>query len=111
VTSVVASAEADVERLMDTINETRLRAWRQQPEAFFDADGTLAPSDGRCKRGVDIASNGVWRYHPLVVSLANTAEPLFLANRSGTATGPRTRTPTATSTGRSTDALGAAAAR
>ena len=78
----------DVERLMDTINQTRLRVWKQQPDAFFDeaiidADGTLAPTDGWCKQGVDIAYNGVWGYHPLVVSLANTAEPLFLLNRSG----------------------------
>jgi hypothetical protein len=80
--------EADVIRLMDTFNETRLRAWKEQPEDFFeeafiDADGTLAPSDGWCKQGVDIASDGTWGYHPLVVSLANTAEPLFLVNRSG----------------------------
>jgi hypothetical protein len=80
--------EGDVVRLMDIVNETRLRVWRQQPEAFFeeafiDADGTLAPTDGWCKQGVDIAYNGVWGYHPLIVSLANTAEPLFLLNRSG----------------------------
>jgi hypothetical protein len=80
--------EADVVRLMDILNETRLRAWKEQPadfldEAFIDADGTLAPSGGDCKRGVDIAYDGTWGYHPLVVSLANTAEPLFLVNRSG----------------------------
>jgi hypothetical protein len=78
----------DVEGLMDALNETRLRVWRQQPdtffdEAFIDADGTIAPSDGWCKQGVDLAYNGVWGYHPLVVSLANTGEPLFLVNRSG----------------------------
>jgi Transposase DDE domain group 1 len=81
-------AGPDVERLMDTVNQARLRVWKQQPDSFFDeafidADGTLAPSDGWCKQGVDIAYNGVWGYHPLVVSLANTSEPLFLANRSG----------------------------
>jgi len=80
--------EGDVEQLMDTFNEARLRAWKQQPDAFFeeafiDADGALAPSDGWCKQGVDIAYDGTWGYHPLVVSLANTAEPLYLLNRSG----------------------------
>jgi len=80
--------EGDVERLMDTVNGVRLRAWKEQPEEFFehafiDADGTMAPSDGWCKQGVDISYKGVWGYHPLVVSLANTAEPLFLVNRSG----------------------------
>jgi hypothetical protein len=73
--------EADVEQLMGIFNEARLRVWKQQPDDFFaeaiiDADGTIAPSDGWCKQGVDIAYNGVWGYHPLVVSLANTAEPL-----------------------------------
>jgi hypothetical protein len=80
--------EEDVLRLMETFNEVRLRVWSEQPKEFFaeaviDADGTLAPSDGRCKQGVDIAYNGTWGYHPLVVSLANTAEPLYLVNRSG----------------------------
>jgi hypothetical protein len=50
---------------MGTFNEARLRVWKQQPddffaEAFLDADGTIAPSDGWCKQGVDIAYNGLW---------------------------------------------------
>ena len=80
--------EDDVERLMAIFNETRLRAWKEQPEDFFDeafldADGALAPSDAWCKAGVDIAYDGTWGYHPLIVSLANTSEPLYLVNRSG----------------------------
>jgi len=57
--------EADVGRLMDAFNETRLRAWKEQPADFFehatiDADGTLAPTSGWCKQGVDIAYDGTW---------------------------------------------------
>jgi len=80
--------ETDVELLMEVINEVRLRVWRRQPAAFFreavlDADGTIAPTLGECKQGMDIAYNGQWGYHPLVLSLANTGEVLYLVNRSG----------------------------
>jgi hypothetical protein len=80
--------EDDVESLMDTVNEVRLGVWGQQPETFFeeavlDADGTLAPTSGECKAGMDIAYDGTWGYHPLLISLANTGEPLYLVNRSG----------------------------
>ena len=80
--------EEDIEKLMAVINEARLRVWSDQPDAFFDeavieADGTLAPTTGECKEGMDISYKGTWGYHPLVVSLANTREPLFLVNRSG----------------------------
>jgi hypothetical protein len=79
---------ADVGLLMDAINESRLRVWCQQPPEFFheailEVDGTLVATDAECKQGVDIAYNGTWGYHPLIVSLANTAEPLYLVNRSG----------------------------
>jgi hypothetical protein len=77
-----------IESLIDSINETRLRVWAEQDDAFFDcaildADGTLAETTGQCKQGMDIAYNGVWGYHPLVVSLANTGEVLSIVNRSG----------------------------
>jgi hypothetical protein len=78
----------DVLDLMDTVNRTRKRVWAQQPAPFFDqavidVDGTLVGTAAECKEGVDLAYNGTWGYHPLLVSLANTAEPLFLVNRSG----------------------------
>ena len=82
------SSEADVLTLMNAINESRLRVWAQQPdgfldEAILDADGTIVGTDAECKDEVDISYDGQWGYHPLLISLANTAEPLFLVNRSG----------------------------
>ena len=78
----------DVEILEDAVNESRLRIWRDQPESFFeeaiiDADGTIAPTTGECKQGMDMSYKGEWGYHPLVLSLANTNEVLSLRNRSG----------------------------
>jgi DDE family transposase len=80
--------EPAIEALQAAINATRVQVWRAQPAAFFDeavidADGTLAETTGQCKEGMDIAYTGVWGYHPLVVSLAQTQEPLYLVNRSG----------------------------
>jgi Transposase DDE domain group 1 len=78
---------ARVDALQDAINGVRAGVWREQPAAFFeraviDADGTIAPTDAQCKAGIDISYDGQWGYHPLVVSLANTKEPLYLLNRS-----------------------------
>lgn len=78
-----------VDSLMCAINETRLQVWRAQPASLFaetariDADGTLVPTDGECKEGMDISCSGVWGYHPLLVSFVNTNEPLCIVNRSG----------------------------
>ncbi len=73
---------------MEAANEVQMNVWRQQPEGFFDeavldADGTLASASAECKDGMDMAYDGTWSYHPLLISLANTAEPLYLVNRSG----------------------------
>jgi hypothetical protein len=77
-----------VELLQDVINAVRLKVWGRQDADFFkealiDADGTIAPTTGECKEGMDISYQGVWGYHPLVVSLSNTGEPLYLCNRTG----------------------------
>ena len=78
----------DILRLQEVFNATRLTVWRQQPESFFeeaiiDADGTMVETTGECKQGMDINYKGQWGYHPLVLSLANTNEPLYVVNRSG----------------------------
>jgi Transposase DDE domain group 1 len=77
---------ADIDTLMGVLNRQRVRVWERQPAAFLEhaiieADGTLVGTAGECKQGMDLAYNGVWGYHPLVVSLANTQEPLFIVNR------------------------------
>jgi hypothetical protein len=81
---------ADILDLMEAINEARQRVWREQPEGFLsraviDVDGTMAPTLGECKRGMDISHKGIWGYAPLIVSLANTKEVLYLVNRPGNA--------------------------
>jgi hypothetical protein len=70
--------------LQEAFNRARLNVWDSQPDAFFevpaviDADASIVPTDAETKQGMDIAYNGVWGYSALLVSLANTKEPLFL---------------------------------
>ena len=84
-------AEADVIELMECVNAVRPRLWRGRgrellgPVAYVDVDGTLAPTLGKKKAGMDMAYKGVWGHHPLVVSLANTGEVLYIVNRPGNA--------------------------
>jgi hypothetical protein len=77
-----------IDQLQDRINDARINVWARQPKSFFDEaevdmDGTITPTDGECKQGMDISYKGEWGYHPLIVSLANTKEILFVQNRSG----------------------------
>jgi hypothetical protein len=81
-------SQGTIDILQDTFDDVRIGVWQQQPPAFFeqarlDADGTMTPTTGACKEGMDISYNGVWGYHPLVVSLANTREVLRIVNRPG----------------------------
>jgi hypothetical protein len=79
---------ASIGKLQDTINETRKKVWALQNASFrkvaiIDVDGTIAGTTGECKEGMDIAYNGIWGYAPLLVTLANTNEVLYLVNRPG----------------------------
>ena len=70
--------------LQEAVNRARLKVWQRQPGAFFeqpaviDADASIVPTDAQTKEGMDISYNGIWGYSALLVSLANTKEPLFL---------------------------------
>ncbi len=77
-----------IRQLEEAIDEARLAVWARQPREFFaqatiDMDGHLVGTTGECKQGMDIAYNGTWGYHPLIVSLANTGEVLNILNRPG----------------------------
>jgi hypothetical protein len=79
--------EASIRLLQDIVHDVRIGVWGQQPADFFqqariDMDGVLVETTGQCKQGMDIAYDGTWGYHVLVLSLANTGEVLSLVNRS-----------------------------
>jgi hypothetical protein len=74
--------------LMEAINGSRQTVWKQQPKEFFDvatieADGTMVETYGEKKQAMGMNHKGQWGYHPLVMTLAETGEVLYLANRSG----------------------------
>lgn len=80
----------DILKLQECFNRSRLAIWKVQPkgflkEAFLDVDGTIAGTGGQCKEGMGLSYKGIWGYAPLMVSLANTKEVLYLVNRPGNA--------------------------
>lgn len=77
-----------VNRLMDAINETRIKVWQQQPSDFFDlaiieGDGTMIETSGEKKESIGLNHKRQWGYQTLAITLANTREELFLLNRPG----------------------------
>ena len=77
-----------INRLQDAFDAVRMNVWKQQDESFFEQatiemDGTMVETTGQCKEGMDISYKGIWGYHPLVLTLAETGEVLRLVNRSG----------------------------
>jgi hypothetical protein len=82
-------AADDVVALMDAINSVRRLLWLGRgrdllgPVAYVDVDGTIVATTGSFKQGMDISYKGIWGYAPLIVTLANTREVLYLVNRPG----------------------------
>ena len=78
----------DLKALQAAFDESRKKVWAMQPASFFqeaiiDADGSLVETYGECKQGMDVSYKGLWGYHPLAITLANTGESLRIVNRSG----------------------------
>ena len=80
--------EDSIVNMMEVINDIREKVGDLQDESFFDEamvdiDATIAETSGECKQGIGLSYKGIWGYAPLMVSLANTRETLYLVNRSG----------------------------
>lgn len=82
--------EPHLKAFQNVIDDAREQVWRKLPRrrrkvATIDMDSTVKPVYGECKQGADFSYNGQWSYHPLLLTLAETHEPLRTINRSGNA--------------------------
>lgn len=77
----------DLVSLQEAINQARQPVWQQMPRqrralATLDLDGTIVETEGQCKQGIDYcAYKRQWGYGPLLISLAQTGEVLYVVNR------------------------------
>ncbi len=72
--------------LLDSVQTVRAAVWQSQPPserklARIDVDGTITQTDGRCKEKMDVSYDGRWGFVPLLVTLANSQEILYVYNR------------------------------
>ena len=78
-----------LEALLEAINAVRPQLWAKRARrllgaiAYLDVDGTIVGTEGERKAGMDLSYKGIWGYAPLLVSLANTQEVLYVVNRPG----------------------------
>lgn len=84
--------ECDVEDLMTAglaMTEqvlTNKLSPQERKLGIIEGDGTLAPTDAQCMEGIDYCGyKRQWGYAPLLISLANTQQPLCIVNRPGNA--------------------------
>ena len=81
-------SESDLKTFQGVIDRARQKVWRQLPRsrrevATIDMDSTIKEVYGDCKQGADFSYTGKWSYHPLLITLAETQEPLRTINRPG----------------------------
>jgi len=67
-----------VNRLMDGINDARVRVWQQQPDSFFDCayiegDGTMIETTGEKKEGIGLNHKKQWGYQALACRQNNNS--------------------------------------
>jgi hypothetical protein len=77
-----------IETYQDVVNACRVGIWRCQRREFrdratIDLDGSLVPTFGEKKRGMEMTYKLIWGYQVLIVTLANSGEPLYIVNRPG----------------------------